>query len=835
MTSEQECYVYIVLPGETEFVTAGRFRLSATPQGSSIGTFIYGRSYRERNNAVALDPVELRLQTGEFETALMGGFFGAIRDAMPDSWGRKVIERHVNAPQLSEMDYLMRAPDDRAGALGFGLNREPPSPENLFNKTLDLNRLQRAADALIADDPELAGSAGEQAENLLLLGGTAMGGARPKAVVEDEGALWLAKFSRIDDRWNHPRTENAMLELARACGINAIDSKLTTIADRDVLLVRRFDRDSTDAGNYRRHRMVSSLTLLRTDDDATVRRNWSYLIFADELRRVSFNAATSNLDDHPRNHALVAKGDHWRLSPAYDLTPSPVISKDRRDLAMACGLEGRIANKRNILSGHGRFLLSGEEAEQIFSTVTQTVNAGWRAAMGRAGVSAQDCERRRDILLYSVSAILILDTVASSAAIGVVSISWWLILGAAFFLPFALISAELGCTYPDSGGIYAWVKRAFGGRWAGRIAWYYWVNVAVWCPSIYVLIVGVLSQWLSLELSLTTQVIVGVGLSWLTVLVNWLTLDIGKWVPNVGAVLKLIIFAAIIIGAGFYALNHGSANAFNASAFVPQWGQSLQYVPVIVYGMVGFELISAASDDLDNPAGVLPRATLTAGAVILVFYIASTAAVLVAIPVSEIDLVEGLVDTLRLLFPGDVGSLLVSALTIAALYTFFSNGVTWALGANRAAAAAAVAHHLPPVFGRLDSKRGTPIGAAVLLGIASSAILLLYAAVAGSNEDLFWSLFAFSGVIFFIPYVVMMAAYVKLIRAPGYRSKFSFAQSGIAGALALVCAVILVLSIALFLYVPGEGVQWAVLIGAIVLIVIGEFLLQARASRKGEG
>jgi len=273
---------------------------------------------------------------------------------------------------------------------------------------------------------------------------------------------------------------------------------------------------------------------------------------------------------------------------------------------------------------------------------------------------------RRDVLFYSVSAILLLDTVASSAAIGVVSISWWLILGAVFFVPFALISAELGCTFPDSGGIYAWVRRAFGGHWAGRIAWYYWVNVAVWCPSIYVLIVGVLSQWLALELSLITQVAIGVALGWLTVVVNWLTLDVGKWVPNVGAVLKLVIFAAIIISASFYALDHGSANSFDAAAFVPQWGQSLQYVPVIVYGMVGFELISAASEDLDNPAGVLPGATLTAGAVILLFYIASTAAVLVAIPVTDIDLVEGLVDTLRLLFPGGVGNLLVSLLIIAA-------------------------------------------------------------------------------------------------------------------------------------------------------------------------
>ena len=408
MTSEQECYVYIVLPGETEFVTAGRFQVGQTSQGGSVGRFIYGRTYRERENAVELDPVELRLQTGVFETALMDGFFGAIRDAMPDSWGRKVIERHIDVAQPTEMDYLMRAPDDRAGALGFGRNQEPPHPENRFNRTLDLERLQSAADALIADDPDLAGSATQQVEDLLLLGGTAMGGARPKAVVEEDNALWLAKFSRADDSWNHPRTEHALLELARSCGLNAIDSRLTTVAGRDVLLVRRFDRDRTESGAYRRHRMVSALTLLRTDDDATVRRNWSYLMLADEIRRVSatpaddlrelfsrmcFNAAVSNLDDHPRNHAILAKDRNWQLSPAYDLTPSPVISQERRDLAMECGTRGRIANKANILSGCGRFLLSTEDAQDIFSRITTNVKSKWRPAMRRAGVSEQDCER----------------------------------------------------------------------------------------------------------------------------------------------------------------------------------------------------------------------------------------------------------------------------------------------------------------------------------------------------------------------------------------------------------------------------------------------------------
>lgn len=414
MTSERECYVYLVPPGATEFVTAGRFRVSPTPEGPSVGEFVYGRRYLERDDAVELDPVELRLRRGSYETARMQGFFGAIRDSMPDFWGRRIIERNAGRAQLEEFDYLMRGPDDRAGALGFGLNVEPPAPQSSFNRTLDLERLQVAADAVINDEPDIAGSASGQVEALMLLG-TSMGGARPKAVVEHEQDLWLAKFTRQDDRWNHARVEHGLLKLAQSCELTVADSKITTVAGRDVLLVRRFDRDRKEDG-YRRHRMVSALTLLQIDDNPAARTNWSYILLADEIRRVSvepaadlrelfgrmcFNAAISNLDDHPRNHALLAKEREWRLCPAFDLTPSPVIAMDRRDLAMICGQFGRYANRENLLSLHDRFFLSETDAKAVVDRIVETVRTQWWSTMRRAGVSEVDCETIARSFLYS--------------------------------------------------------------------------------------------------------------------------------------------------------------------------------------------------------------------------------------------------------------------------------------------------------------------------------------------------------------------------------------------------------------------------------------------------
>ena len=303
--------------------------------------------------------------------------------------------------------------DDRAGALGLGPSVNPPGLRRLFNKTLDLGDLQRAADAVIEDDQERAGPAGNWVEELLLLG-TSIGGARPKTVVEDEDGLWVAKFGRNDDRWNHARVEHGMLNLDRACRLNVAESRLETVGGRDVLLARRFDRDRTDAG-YRRHRMVSALTLLRTGDRPGDRSDWSYLLLADEVRRASaepeddllelfcrmcFNAAVSNLDDHPRNHAMLARRRRWRLSPAFDLTPAPVVARERRDLAMACGRFGRYANRTNLLSGHGRFLLEQAAAEVVFERIAGTVRQRWHAEMRRAGVSDRDCKAIGAAFLY---------------------------------------------------------------------------------------------------------------------------------------------------------------------------------------------------------------------------------------------------------------------------------------------------------------------------------------------------------------------------------------------------------------------------------------------------
>jgi serine/threonine-protein kinase HipA len=403
MTSRRECYVYVQMPQSMEVVTCGKFVLDVRPRGATVGRFVYGRRYRMRPDAVSLDPVSLPLSDRTYETAELGGLFGAIRDAGPDAWGRRVIERRSGHGALHELDYLLEAPEDGAGALSFGLGVDPPAPRREFNRIVHLEELRQAA--LVIERAESDEEVRRQLQDLIDPT-TSLGGARPKNGVETDDGLWVAKFPAREDRWDHAPVEAAMLDLARECGVRVPDSSVVRIGDENILLVRRFDRQR-HAGGYFRHRMLSALTLLRASESAVEMRNWSYPLLADELRRVScrpdedrrelfrrmvFNALISNHDDHPRNHAVIAPGADWELSPAYDLTPGPQHALERRDLALVCGERGRVATAANLISQAPRFAFTRDDARHLIDELHAVVAARWRGYVLERGGSPRDVD-----------------------------------------------------------------------------------------------------------------------------------------------------------------------------------------------------------------------------------------------------------------------------------------------------------------------------------------------------------------------------------------------------------------------------------------------------------
>jgi serine/threonine-protein kinase HipA len=402
---QQRAYVYLQLPQSMEVVTAGFYELGFA-QGVPTGSFVYNPAYLERPDAVALEPHELPLTPRRTQTVRLKGIFGALRDASPDAWGRRIIDKHSARSDLTELDYLLHSPQDRAGALSFGRDKAPPAPVRKFNKVLQLDVLLAATQQFIDDEAAGGGGIPEQVFELLQPG-TSMGGARPKNVVEDRQGLWLAKFPDQGDKWNNARVEGAMLALAKECGLRVARHRTVRVAGKDILLVQRFDRTRTAAG-YLRHRMVSGLTALGAEDSHGDRAKWSYLLLADEVRRRSarpaqdleelfrrmvFNALISNTDDHPRNHALIASTDQWELSPAYDLTPNPLTSQDKRDLALTCGAFNRYANRANLLSQHGQFKLSLAQATAIVVQVQQVVATRWHAVLRHEGATLADCDK----------------------------------------------------------------------------------------------------------------------------------------------------------------------------------------------------------------------------------------------------------------------------------------------------------------------------------------------------------------------------------------------------------------------------------------------------------
>ena len=417
MTSKASTFVFVQLPGSVSSVVAARYELESTAAGP-LGRLVYGRSYLERPKSLPLDPVHLPLSEEEFTTTKIGGMFGALRDAAPDGWGRMILERGRPGRNWRELDYLLEASDQRVGALRFGPRPDGPTPGDRVHTMEDLDRLGEAAETLQA---EAAGEATPLRADVadLLDPSSGLGGARPKASVMDErGQLWVAKFPARGDRRVNAVTEGAYLGLAARCGIRVPRSRVLNVAGRPTILVERFDQAPAREAETRRL-YLSAHTLLGLDESVLHRREWSYLELAHLLRRISdepeldvielfrrmvFNALVTNLDDHPRNHAVIGTATGgWRLSPAFDLVASSAASADNRELAMICGAvpgRERWGSRANLVSGCRHFGLTSDEAASIIDEVKAVVTASWQAEVRAQGGTDQDCKNIAYAIVY---------------------------------------------------------------------------------------------------------------------------------------------------------------------------------------------------------------------------------------------------------------------------------------------------------------------------------------------------------------------------------------------------------------------------------------------------
>jgi serine/threonine-protein kinase HipA len=394
-----EAYIWIWLPGKYEPVVCGKLEAE-----NHIYSFVYGRSYLERSNAIALDPRELPLQDKVFSPSF-GETHSVIRDAAPDAWGRRVLTYKSGGRSLSELDYLLQAGRDRIGAMDV----RSESSEYMVTQP---DRHAFIGDLLTAAEKVENGEPLPESLGNALLHGSSVGGARPKSLLDDADHKWIAKFSSTTDHYPVMKSEYAAMWLAGKCGIAIPDIKIEKILGKDVLLVKRFDRERVNDQWHRRF-MISGLTALQLHETEASVASYPELAFfirrsgehypADVkqlFRRMIFNILIGNTDDHARNHAFFWNGNHYTLTPAYDICPL-LRAGQTANQAMLVGKYGRASTIRNALSQPELFSMTTPEAQTVQEEITEIIKKRWDEAAGLAGLTKKESELFKQATILS--------------------------------------------------------------------------------------------------------------------------------------------------------------------------------------------------------------------------------------------------------------------------------------------------------------------------------------------------------------------------------------------------------------------------------------------------
>ena len=433
-----------------------------------------------------------------------------------------------------------------------------------------------------------------------------------------------------------------------------------------------------------------------------------------------------------------------------------------------------------------------------------------------------------DAILSVITVVFVAEAAAPAAAIGNSQFFWLIFLIIAFLLPYGLVVSELGTTYDDEGGLYDWVRRAFGDRWGSRVSWYYWINFPLWMASLAILFPETIALITGFELDLLPALAIELAFIWIVVFLSFSKVSDSAWILNLSAVLKVGI-ALLVGGLGiWYALTFGFANDMAPETFLPSFdANGLTYLSIILFNFMGFEVITTYVGSMENPSRQIPRAIIAGGIAIAALYLFSSFGIGAAIPAEDISLDSGIMDAVGIM--AGVGSALFVVVGIVFLVTLFGNMVSWSFGVNFVAEHAAKKGNMPRPFARESEKNQMPTGAAVINGVVASALVLLAPVMELAGFDgFFWIFFSMNIVFLLISYIPMFPAFLKLRRVDAAAPRV-FKVPGGRGVLLVATwlpVVLLVLSI-IATIVPLNGSEEEMskipmLIGVIAFVLIGE-------------
>ncbi|MCC7272804.1 MAG: type II toxin-antitoxin system HipA family toxin [Alphaproteobacteria bacterium] len=364
--------------------------------GSALGVVEYARSWTESGRAFPLHPDLLPLRRGQFTLRTRGGL-GCLADSTPDLWGRRIIAASMNPPPADGPAWLLATGDDRVGCLAFSKTPSLGAVGESFGSVMNLERIAEAFQRIERGEPA------DPLSEHLYRAGISLGGVRPKAVVDYEGHLWIAKFQRRTDEFDQCGAEDAAMRLAARCGIDAAETRMCKAGSHRVVLVRRFDRSPGPPYHPTGHFLsaLSALDLDETSGDGSYpqiadflhRHSAAHRVDREELfRRMVFNVLIGNRDDHLKNHAIMHRpGTGWRLTPAFDVLPQPDMDPVQ---AISVGKHGTTPSIANCLTRCGEFGLHEDPARALIETIVARLR-GWRTFYGESGVDGRTIDRLR--------------------------------------------------------------------------------------------------------------------------------------------------------------------------------------------------------------------------------------------------------------------------------------------------------------------------------------------------------------------------------------------------------------------------------------------------------
>lgn len=347
---------------------------------------------------------------------------------------------------------------------------------------------------------------------------------------------------------------------------------------------------------------------------------------------------------------------------------------------------------------------------------------------------------RLDVLFFLVCTLVGLDTLGSVAAKGAQGFLWLIFLAITFFVPYALLVAELGSTFPQEGGVYLWVRDALGKPIAAVVSVFYWFSNPIWLGGALTISAIATFETFFFELGGVGKYIFGLTLIWLCVGAAVLSLGVGKWVTTIGAWARVALLAFFTVSVALYGAKHG-VHGVAFTGIRPTYDGFIGVVPLLFFNFVGFELPSAAGGEMVDPKRAIPFAVVRSAAISVLCYGVPILAILLVVPAEHITGLKGFVDAMQTVFTvyGAQRKLAGGVAAAGFVFALLTSGTTWIMGADRVQAIACADGAGPRFLAGFSEKHGTPVALNIASGVVATVVMFAAFAVTGGSAEKYFA------------------------------------------------------------------------------------------------